>query len=68
LIGSGYQKAGRPAHYARIAFFALAAIGSASLKALKVINRAYLLLPLRLEGSFGSKWKHPMAIALMENQ
>jgi hypothetical protein len=43
-------------HYARIAFFALAAIGSASLRALKVINRAYLLLPLWLEASFGSKW------------
>jgi len=32
--------------YGRIAFLALAAIGSASLKALKVINRAYRLLPL----------------------
>jgi hypothetical protein len=32
--------------YVRIAFFALAAIGSASLNALKVISRAYRLLPL----------------------
>src|SRR5262249_6200252 len=31
--------------YARIAFFALAAIGSASVKALKEISRAYRLLP-----------------------
>src|SRR5262249_20749069 len=31
--------------YVRFAFFALEAIGSASLKALKVINRAYRLLP-----------------------
>src|SRR5215468_3350063 len=31
--------------YPRIAFFALAAMGSASLKALKEINRAYCLLP-----------------------
>jgi hypothetical protein len=30
--------------YDRIAFFALAAIGSASFKALKEINRAYRLL------------------------
>jgi hypothetical protein len=54
--------------YVRIAFFALEAIGSASLKSLKVINRAYRLLPLLLEASFGSKWKHPMAVALTENQ
>src|SRR5262249_6982639 len=32
-------------NYARIAFFALAAIGSASLKSLNVINRAYRLFP-----------------------
>jgi hypothetical protein len=32
-------------NYARIAFFALAAIGSASLKALNEISRAYRLLP-----------------------
>src|SRR5262245_22674190 len=32
-------------NYARIAFFALAAIGSASLNALKEIRRAYRLLP-----------------------
>ena len=31
--------------YPRIAFFALAAMGSASLKALKEINRAYRLSP-----------------------
>jgi len=33
-------------NYVRIAFFALAAIGSASLNALNVISRAYRLLPL----------------------
>jgi hypothetical protein len=31
--------------YVRIAFFALAAIGSASFKSLKEISRAYRLLP-----------------------
>jgi hypothetical protein len=34
-----------PIRYVRIAFFALAAIGSASFKALKDISRAYRLLP-----------------------
>jgi hypothetical protein len=32
--------------YARIAFFALAAMGSASFRALNVISLAYRLLPL----------------------
>jgi hypothetical protein len=32
----------------------LAAIGSASVKALKTISRAYRLLPLLLEASFGT--------------
>src|SRR5215510_24663 len=48
-----FRRRSRPDHrnrigrcnYARIAFFALAAIGSASVKALKVISRAYRLLP-----------------------
>jgi hypothetical protein len=39
-----YSKDQAP-HYARIAFFAFAAIGSASLKALKEISRAYRMLP-----------------------
>jgi hypothetical protein len=54
--------------YELMAFLAFAAIGSASFTALNEIRRSYRLLPLLLEGSFGSKWKHPMAVALTVNQ